>query len=244
MARGIARLTGRLGLTILGVALGVLLIGVALAIVNISFTGTVSSNEFATTTTAPTTTTLPPGDGLEAAISTSGGGPSPCADAITANSLSLGVASVDLNSAAAQSPGPLSLCVTNADPSEITTLTVQAVANSSTEVSCSDDEKAVDPEGPADCGLFGELGSVMEVVLTPFNLDDPGCINSTQVIVAGGASVSLLKPPGSGSTTLSFGAFCSWDVTYRVDGLATYEEKLAASTDSIELELVVSGSGA
>jgi len=240
------RLTGRFGLTVLGVVLGTAIIGVALAIVSISFTGTISSNEFATTTTTlppTTTTTLPPGDGLEAAISTDGGGPSFCAEAISSNSLSLGIAAIDLNSTDAQSPGSLALCVTNVLTSEITTLTVQATVTSSTEVACSDAENDVDPDGPTDCGTDGELGNVIEIVLTPFNLGDAGCLSSPEAIVPGGSSVSLLNSPGGGNTTLSFGAFCSWNVSYRVIGSASYEDKLAASTDSLALELVVSGSG-
>lgn len=240
------RLTGRFGLVVMGMALGTVFIGIALAIVNFSFSGSVSSNEFATTTTTlppTTTTTLAPGDGLQAAISTSGGGPFPCQAAIDAGSLSLGAANIDLNVTSAQSPGELTLCVTNTLPSEITALTVQASVNTSAEVGCSDDERAVDPDGPTDCGLAGELENVIEVVLTPFNLDDLGCLPSPPAITPGGAAVSLLKPPGSGAVTLSQGLFCSWDISYRVSDAATYEGKLAASTDSIDLELVVSGSG-
>ncbi len=245
MLRRATTITSRLGLTVLAVALGIVVIGIALAVVNISFTGTVASNEFATTTTTvppTTTTTLPPGDGLEAAISTSGGGPSPCSDAIAAGSLSLGDANIDLNNPSLQASGTLTLCVTNAlqgFANEITTLTVQATVESSTEIGCSDDEKTTDPEGPADCGVSGELGSVIEVVLTPFNLDDPGCISGQQTVIPGGSSVSLLTPSGA----LSFGAFCSWDVAYRLGSGATYDQKLAASTDGISLMLDVSGSG-
>jgi hypothetical protein len=250
MAWKIRRRLGRFGLTVVGVAAGTLIIGVALALVTVSITGTVASNEFAaTTTTVPptTTTTLPPGDGLQAAISTSGGSPASCANAITADSLSLGAISFDLNDPAAQSYSTQSfLCVTNAlqgGVNEITSLTAQATLEGSTEVACSDDEKTTDPDGPADCGTAGELGTVVQVVLVPAQLQDVGCFSSTQSIVPGGGSVSLLNGGGGGSA-LSGSAFCSWEVKLQLSGSATYDQKLAASTDSIALKLEVNGSGA
>lgn len=236
------RRTGRVGLAIVGVALGTAIVGIALAIVNYSFTGAVSSNEFAaTTTTVPptTTTTLPPGDGLEAAISTTGGGPSPCSNALAVGSLSLGSATIDLNSAGVQGAG-LFLCTTNVLPSQVTTLTAAATVSGSTEDGCSADELTVDDDGSGTCGSLGELESVIEVVLTPFSIGDGSCVTSPIVISPGGGPVDLLFPATSG---LSQGNLCSWDISYQVSGTATYEEKLAASTDSIALELLVSGSG-
>jgi hypothetical protein len=192
-----------------------------------------------------TTTTLPPGDGLQAAISTVGGGPSPCADAITAGSVSLGAISLDLNNPAGQSYAPQTfLCVTNSlqgGVNEITTLTVQATVVSSTEDACSVDERTTDPDGPTDCGTAGELDTVVNVRLVPFNLQDAGCFDSTQSVGLGGGPVSLLNG-GGGGAALSFGNFCSWEVKLQLSGSATYDEKLAASTDSIALKLDVNGS--
>jgi hypothetical protein len=238
----------RFALTTTGIALGTAIVGVAIALVTISFTGSVASNEFATTTTAPpttTTTTLAPGDGLQAAISINGGGPSQCGAALTGGSLSLGAIVFDLNGSQAQSFEPQAfLCVTNVlsgQVNDITTLTLQATVQSATEDACSVDERTTDPEGPADCGVLGELGDVVQVVLTPFALQDAGCFPNPAGIVPGGSAVSLLFPdPTSG---LSGGNICSWEVRLQLSGSATYDQKLAASTDSISLKLDVNGSG-
>jgi hypothetical protein len=248
MARTVGRRLGRFGITVVVVAVGTLIIGVAFALITVQITGTVASNELATTTTTvppTTTTTLPAGDGLEAAVSTSGGGPFPCQNAITAESMTLGSISFDLNVAGGQSYAPQAfLCVTNGQPgggNEITTLTVGAVLVSSTEDGCSSDEATVDPDGVT-CGSTGELENVVEVVLVPALQEDGGCHPGLQT-VALGSTVSLLNPSG-GNTALNFGAYCSWEVKLQLTGSATYDDKLRASTDIIALRLDVEGSGA
>ncbi|MGI9609783.1 MAG: hypothetical protein ACR2NL_05765 [Acidimicrobiia bacterium] len=246
MAHRTRKRLGTFGLTAVVVALGTLIVGVALALITIQITGSVASNEFATTTTTvppTTTTTVPGGDGLRAAISTNGSDRFACQNAINAGSLTLGAESFDLNSSAAQSLSPQThLCVTNrleGGFNEIRTLTVQAIVDGSTEDACSDDEKTTDPDGPADCGSVGELGDVVQVVLVPAFLQDVGCRNSPEGVVPGGAPVSLLN--GSGALTFDF--VCSWEVKLQLLGSATYDEKLAASTDSIALRLDITGSG-
>lgn len=240
---------GRYGLTVVVVALGTLIIGVAFALITVQITGTVASNELATTTTTvppTTTTTLPPGDGLQAAISTNGPGPFPCQDAIDAGSMTLGEISFDLNISAGQSYDPQTfLCVTNSlsgQPNEITTLTVLATTLSSTEDGCSADEATTDPDGPG-CGTAGELETVVDVLLVPANLQDAGCHPGTQSVTLGGSPVSLINPAG-GNSALSFGEICSWEVKLQLNGSATYDAKLGASTDVIALTLDVAGSGA
>ena len=222
------------------------MLGVALALVTVSFNGTVASNEFATTTTAaPTTTTstLAPGDGLQAAISTTGAGQSPCETAIATESLSLGAISFDLNNPSAQSyTTPAFLCVKNSQSGAgngIATLTASVSVDATAEDGCSEDEKTTDPEGPTDCGTLGELGTVIQVVLVPASLGDPDCFSGTQSLTLGGATVSLLRESGE----LTQGLFCSWEVQLQLSGSATYDQKLAASTDSITLRLDVNGSG-
>ena len=246
MALRLRRRLGRYGLTVVVVALGTLIIGVAFALITVQITGTVASNEFATTTTtvAPTTTTTVPGDGLQAAISTGGGDTSSCETAFNQGSVSLGAVSFDLNNGNAQSYAPqMFLCVRNSlagGENEISTLTVQAIVVSSTEDGCSGDEETTDPDGPG-CGTAGELETVVDVLLLPVNMGDSGCFNSGQIVALGGSSMSLLNSPTS---ALSFGSVCSWEVKLMMNGSSTYEQKLAASTDSIALTLDVEGSGA
>lgn len=244
LRRMVARL-GKVGFTTLMVAIGIMIVGVAFALVTVSISGTVASNEFATTTTAPTTTTttLPTGSGLRAAISTNGISDSACQNAIDTGSLSLGATSFDLNNTSAQSfSTPSFLCVTNTlsgTANEITTLTAQVSIESTTEDACSDDEKLVDPEGPTDCGVAGELGDVIDVVLNPASMQDPGCFSNPLTLDPSGAPVSLLFP--SPTDDLTFGLYCVWEVRLRLDATASYESKLAASTDGLSLTLDVSG---
>jgi hypothetical protein len=247
MGLRIRRRLGRYGLTVVGLAVGTLIIGVAYALITVSITGTVASNEFATTTTtvAPTTTTtLAIGDGLQAAVSTAGAGSTPCANAITAGSMTLGTFSFDLNNATGQqaySPQAF-LCVTNTldtPADEITTLTVEATVVSSTEDTCSGDEATADPDGPG-CGTASELHTVVNLLIVPDTLGDAGCLNTSAVVALGGGPVSLLQ--GGAGSALSFGAFCSWEVRLQLIGSATYIQKLAASTDSIAVTLEVKGS--
>lgn len=228
-----------------GVASGVLVvatvvIGLALALVLVQIDGTVSSNEFVptTTTSTSTTTTIPSGDGLQAAVATTGGGPSDCSNAFTLGTVALGAISFDLNNVSTQSYTPSAyLCVTNVGPGEIGNLTVSAVATSSTETGCSANEETVDPEGSG-CGISGELLGIVTVILEPFQLQDLGCFSNSIALTPGAAADSLLAPSGQ----LSPGFFCSYEVVLQLSGSATHDQKLAASTDDVTFTLDVTGS--
>lgn len=237
------RTTKRFALVSSGIVLATILIGMALALVIVQISTTVASNEFIppTTTSTSTTTTIPQGDGLQAAISSSGGGPSSCNTAFNGSVVALGSISFDLNIPSAQSYSPQKyLCVTNVGPGTINTLNVTAGTASSGEAGCSVAEGTADPEG-ATCGSAGELDTVLEFILTPFNLQDADCIGG-QIPVALGATQSLLST-GGGGQGLNTGAICSWEVRLQFVGTPSDQAKLAASTDTGDFTLDVSGSG-
>jgi hypothetical protein len=219
-------------------------IGVALALVLVQLSGTVSSNEFIPTTTSSTTTTstIPDGDGLEAAFVQT---PFDCQPGIPNGALTLGASSFDLNSTASSQPAqsPDVLCTRNAGPGQIANLTLTVSAAVTGEAGCSPEEEAVDPEG-TDCGSLGELDDILQVILNPGPSDDTNCQNISQMPVPLGSPVDLLRISGiDPSGTLAQGNMCVWFVSLGfVDGV-THDQKLAASTDTAELSFEVAGSG-
>ena len=232
----------RTALTFTGVAVGILVVGIALALVTIQLTGSVSSNEFIppTTTSTSTTTTIPPGDGLEAAFVS---GNVDCAPGIPSGALILGTGSFDLNNTFAQLPPlPNLLCVRNAGPGDIGTLTISVTATTTGEADCSTAEGAVDPEG-ASCGSEGELDDVLQVLLDPEISEDGNCSVAGQLQVPLGSPVSLLSS-GGGDPTGALQPFnrCTWRVSLILKDTATDDQKLAASTDTAELTFAISGS--
>ncbi len=112
-------------MAVIGVVVGIVFVGVALATILVQITGSVASNEFIpiTTTTLTTTTTIPSGEGLQAAISTRS---DDCNFALNDDSTDRGAISFDLNTGQATPNGQF-LCVRNIGPGDITTLTVAAV---------------------------------------------------------------------------------------------------------------------
>lgn len=206
---------------------------IAFALVVVQLSGTVSSGEFIppTTTTTSTTTTVPNGDGLEAGVA-DGPGPFPCDEAITQGNTSVGTHSIDLNTVSAQDTN-MFLCARNVGPGSINSLTVLAAAAQSSEVGCSSAEGAVDPDGPS-CGSSGELQTVLGFRLT--KISGAGACQ-TQADFAPGAQANLLQ------ASLPDGADCVWSIQFRISGSPSDDSKLAASTDSVNFTLDVSGSG-
>jgi hypothetical protein len=235
---------GRSALVLAAIGAATAFIGVALALVLVQLSGTVSSNEFIPPTTSSTTTTstIPNGDGLEAAFVQ---GPFDCQPGIPSGALTLGASSFDLNSTSssqsAQSPNVL--CARNAGPGQIANLTLTVSAAVTGEAGCSSAEGTVDPEG-ADCGQAGELADILQVILDPGPSTDTNCENINAMAVPLGAPVDLLRISGPDpSGTLAQGNMCVWFVSLGfVDGV-TDDQKLAASTDTAQLSFDVVGSG-
>ena len=237
------RTFGRTALTVVGIAMGMLVFGVALALVTIQLSGSVASNEFLPPTTSSTTTTstIPQGDGLQAAFVN---GPADCVPGIPTGALTLGSGSFDLNNNSAQvPPSPNILCARNAGPGDIASLTVTVTAASTGEDGCSTAEGAVDPEGVT-CGADGELDDILLVRLDPEFSEDPNCSLAGQIQVPLDTPVSLLTP-GSGDPLglLQQGNMCTWRVRLFVPNSATDDQKLAASTDTAQLTFDIAGSG-
>ena len=238
------RRLGRTAMVVGAVAAATAVIGAALALVLVQLSGTVSSNEFIPTTTSSTTTTstIPNGDGLEAAFVSA---PFDCQPGIANGALTLGASSFDLNSTASsqQAQSPSVLCARNAGPGQIASLTLTVSAAVTGEAGCSSAEGTVDPEG-TDCGQAGELDDILQVILNPGPSTDTNCENINAMAVPLGAPVDLLRISGADpSGTLAQGNMCVWFVSLGfVDGV-THDQKLAASTDTAELNFEVAGSG-
>jgi hypothetical protein len=225
----------RAGLTTISMAVATVVIGVALALFVVQLSGTVSSNEFIppTTSTTTTTTTLPPGSGLEAAFVL---GPSDCSPFIPTGVPSFDASTFNLNSVStSQVPsGHSVLCVRNAGTDDINTLTITATAAVSGEDGCSAAESTVDPEG-ATCGSDGELDDIIRIILSAGPGEDGSCTVATETIVPLDSPTTLLLP-GNGDPDGHLGQnrACTWFVSLAfVDGV-TNDQKLAASTDTVE----------
>jgi hypothetical protein len=203
---------------------------IAFALVVVQVTGTVSSNEFIPATTTTTTSPPPSGDGLEAAVAD---GPGQCDPALAAGTTSLGQLAIDLNSSGVQGTGK-ALCVRNIGPGDITDLTLNAETALSTENGCSVAEGAVDPEG-AGCGSSGELDGIVAFRLTK---QSGAGICQPLLDMTPGTTLNLLQGGG-----LTVSGECIWSIELRVDGSASEDAKLAASTDLVDFTFDVSGSG-
>jgi hypothetical protein len=226
-----SRLTKTKGtlVVVAGLISATIVVGVALALVLVQVGAIVSSNEFATTTTTSSTTTTtipPPTNGLQVALST---GPAiGTCGSFSAGPLSLAAIGFDLNSTLSQSTGQF-LCIGNTGTSVISPVTIGVSTVSSGESGCSTDEGTVDPEGVT-CGTVGEMASLVqfEFVLTDF--DDTDCIGAvtTGNILSSGA--------------LGIGLTCVYRIDLQFAGSPTYDQKLAASTDTAEFSIDVTAS--
>lgn len=224
-----SKLRGAKRITVVGVgiAAATVLVGVALALVLVQTTADVASNEFATTTTtsSTTTTTVPaPSNGLQ--MSLGSGALSSACGPFTVGPLTLSTINFDLNTSSTQSTSQF-LCVKNTGSSGITALTVGVNLASSGEAGCSVDEGTVDPEG-ASCGTAGELASLLQFL---FQKTD-GSSNCVPAISAG----NMLTGPLSPSST------CVYSVSLQFAGAPTYDQKLAASTDTAQFTIDVTAS--
>jgi hypothetical protein len=212
-------------------------VGVALAIVLVQVTANVTSDEFATTTatsSTTTTTTAAPRNGLEVALSTSSSFAS--CGSFEPGPLAFGGFTFALNTGAV-SPTQF-LCVQNGAGSGITGITFAPVITTSGEDGCSADEAAVDPDG-AGCGSSGELTDILGFNLTRTDSNGTGsssCFNYGGALVAPGGSLPLLGSP------LGPAGICVYRVDLVFSGSPTYEQKLAASTDTAGYTIDVTAS--
>lgn len=221
--------TRRTTIVATGVVAATMLVAVALAVVLVQITANVSSNEFATTTTtsSTTTTTTPaPSNGLK--VSLSSGTDIGACGSFSTGPLTLTAISFDLNSTSSQSTGQF-LCVKNTGDSVISPLTIGVNPVSSGEADCSTDEGTVDPEGVT-CGTAGELAGLLQFHFLKSDGDDIDCIGAVSAgnMLSGG-------PLGIGNT-------CVYSINLQFAGSPTYDQKLAASTDTAEFSIEVTGS--